>query len=57
MYIKLGESSITYNKQTKEDYMIIGEIVDSPFSYEKPIIVRTVEELNIWFSKNFDQRY
>lgn len=56
MYVKLGRTDITYKTETKEDYMIVGEVIDSPISYEKPILVRSKEELDIWFSQKFPGR-
>ena len=52
MYIKLGSTKINYY-QTQDDFMIFSEVVDSGISFEKPIIVRTVNELDIWFGNNF----
>jgi len=52
MYIKLGSINLQYYQDTN-DWVILGEIVDSGMSYEKPILVRTTEELDIWFGKDF----
>lgn len=52
MYIKLGSINLHYYQETN-DWMILGEVIDSGMSYEKPILVRTTEELDIWFGKDF----
>lgn len=55
MYIKIGTTDIKY-LSSQDDYMIISEVVDSSLSYEKPTLVRTSDELDIWFGKNFPDR-
>ncbi len=52
-YIKLRSINLQYYQETN-DWVIIGEILDSGMSYEKPILVRTTEELDIWFGKDFE---
>ena len=52
MYIKLGAINLQYYQDTS-DWIILGEILDSGMSYEKPILVRTTDELDIWFGKDF----
>ena len=52
MYIKLGLINLQYYQETN-DWIILGEILDSGMSYEKPILVRTTEELDIWFGNNY----
>jgi hypothetical protein len=52
MYIKLGSINLQYYQETN-DWIILGEILNSGMSYEKPILVRTTEELDIWFGKDF----
>lgn len=52
MYIKLRSINLHYYQETN-DWVILGEILDSGMSYEKPILVRTTEELDIWFGKDF----
>ena len=52
MYIKLGAINLQYYQDTS-DWVILGEILDSGMSYEKPILVRTTDELDIWFGKDF----
>ena len=56
MYIKLGESAINYVARTDNSFMMVSELIDSGLSYEKPIIVRTVDELDIWFTQDFEER-
>ena len=55
MYIKLG--NIVVNRLNSiNDFIIFIEIVDSTMSFEKPVFVRTPEELDIWFGRNFSSR-
>ena len=52
MYIKLGSINLQYYQETN-DWIILGEVLDSSMSFEKPILVRTTNELDIWFGKDF----
>jgi hypothetical protein len=52
MYIKLGSINLQYYQETN-DWIIMGEVLDSGMSYEKPILVRTSDELDIWFGKDY----
>lgn len=57
MYIKLGKTHINYNTQeTLNKYTIIGQVINTPISYESPVLVNTSKELDIWFSNNFTGR-
>ena len=56
MYIKLGSIKLNYRNQGTSDFIILSEIVDSSLSYEKPVLVRTTEELDIWFGENFTSK-
>lgn len=57
MYIKLGKTHINYNVQeTLNKYTIIGQVINTPISYESPVLVNTSKELDIWFSNNFSER-
>ena len=55
MYIKIGKTNIKYSSGV-DDYMIFSEVPDSQLSYEKPVLVRTKDELDIWFGKDFSSR-
>ena len=55
MYIKLGKTAINSVANTN-DFMIVSELVDSGLSYESPVLVRTVNELDIWFTQDFKER-
>ena len=52
MYINLGTLRLQYTSSIN-DWMIIGEILDSEMSFEKPRLIRSVDELNIWFGKEY----
>jgi len=52
MYLKLGTIGVNYSTPEINDFMIYSEVPDSSISYESPILVRTLEELEIWFGKS-----
>ena len=52
MYIKLNTIRLQYTKEV-DDIFILAEVTDSTMSYENPIIVRTVDELESWFGTLF----
>lgn len=54
MYIKLGSTKINYY-QSRDDFMIFSEVISSGISYESPVLVRTVNELDIWFGRDFPE--
>ena len=56
MYLNLGKTNIKYKTGNKDDFLIISEVINSQLSYENPILIRTKDELDIWFGKNFDSR-
>lgn len=57
MYLKLGNTNIKYSTN-QDDFTILSQVVNSGLSYEKPIFVRTPDELSIWFGNNFiDKEY
>lgn len=56
MYIKLGSTKINYISPRTDDFMILSEVVDSSLSYHRPVLVRTIEELDIWFGDSFTDR-
>lgn len=53
MYINLGSTKIKYPEKKPDDFMIFAEIPDSQVGYEKPILVRTSDELDIWFGTDY----
>lgn len=56
MYIILSSTKLNYINKAHSDFIILSEIVDSSLSYEKPILVRSVEQIDIWFGKDFKDR-
>ena len=52
MYIKLGTLNLQYYQDTN-DWMIMAEVIDSSLSFEDPVLVRTTDELDIWFGRGF----
>lgn len=58
MYLKLGNAILNYSKEEeKNSFLIFAEIVDSTISYERPVLVRTAEELELWFGKFFSSYF
>lgn len=58
MYLNTGNISLINNTSTnKKDYMIFAELVDTTMSFEKPVLIHTVEELNLWFGKFFSSYF
>ena len=53
MYLRLGKTKINYLSPSIDDFIILAEVVDSDMSFEKPVFVRTVDELILWFGKDF----
>ena len=52
MYLKLKDIKLQ-RVDNSEDRFILAEVPDSPMSYEVPIVVRSQEELDIWFGQDF----
>lgn len=55
MYIKLGTIQASRKYDNPNDYMILSEVPSSSMSYESPIRVRSLDELNIWFGKTYPE--
>lgn len=54
MYLELGKTKINYQSQgSREDSIILAEVVDSDMSFEKPVFVRSANELILWFGTEF----
>ena len=56
MYIKLGSTTLNYPSIPYDDFMVFSEVIDSQVGYEKPILVRTIEQLDKWFGRDFTSR-
>ena len=56
-FIKLNQQKLNYQQQEKQpdDIFILSDIVDSTISPEYPKIIRTTDELAIYFGTNWDQ--
>ena len=55
MYIKLGTIQALRQYDDPNDFMILSEVPSSSMSYESPIRVRSLDELNIWFGKTYPE--
>lgn len=56
MYIKLGSTTLNYPSIPYDDFMVFSEVIDSQVGYEKPVLVRTIEQLDKWFGRDFTSR-
>lgn len=56
MYLRLGDTNIKYSTDQVDDFLIFSQVINSEMSYEKPVLVRTPDELEIWFGKNFTEK-
>ena len=58
MYIKLGTIGVNYSRPSINDFMIFSEVPNTRLSYESPVVVRTLDELErLLYHKNFiDER-
>ena len=52
MYIKLGTIGVNYSRPSINDFMIFSEVPNTRLSYESPVVVRTLDELDIWFGRS-----
>lgn len=55
MYIKLGTIQEVRQYDDPNDFMILSEVPSSSMSYESPTRVRSLDELNIWFGKDYPE--
>ena len=56
MYINLRHINGVYPEKIYDDFMIYAQILDSGMSLDRPVLVRSVNELDIWFGRNFKGR-
>lgn len=49
--------AVTNNLNTKNNFLVFSELVDSSISFETPILVSTVEELELWFGRFFNSYF
>ena len=55
MYIKLGTIKANRYYDDPNDFIILSEVPSSSMSFESPIRVRSLDELNIWFGKTYPE--
>ena len=53
MYIKLGKSNIVNHSDSYDNFMVFSEVIGSQVSYEKPILLHTTQELDMWFGSDY----
>lgn len=59
MYINTGNVALNTftSKSTSPAFMIFAELVDSSISYETPVLVDNVQDLELWFGKFFNSYF
>lgn len=55
MYVKLGTIKSKQLSTENSDFMIFAGVPSSALSYERPVVLRSAEELEAWFGKNFPE--
>jgi hypothetical protein len=53
-YLKLGNTHINYGKENTWDRLILSQVLDSGCSYKNPKLVRSVEDLELYFGNSFE---
>lgn len=54
-YLKLNQTKINYNPSRGANLFLISEVIDSKCSYNKPIIITSVEDLILYFGTSFEE--
>lgn len=54
MFIRLGNTKINYRSASTNTYMLFSEVVNSSLSYETPVVISNISELNALFGKDYD---
>lgn len=52
-YLRLGETHINYASENRMDRLILSQIVDSECSYKDPKLIRSSEELELYFGNSY----
>ena len=55
-YIKLNNTSINRSKEVIDRFILVSSIIDSPVSPEDPKLITSIEDLDIYFEKDFTNR-
>ncbi len=55
MYIKLGTIKANRYYDNPNDFIILSEVPSSSMSFESPTRVRSLDELDIWFGKTYQE--
>ena len=53
-YLKLGNTHIQYGHENTYDRLILSQIVDSGCSYKSPKLIRSIEDLELFFGKSYE---
>lgn len=56
MYLKLGNTRLVYEYPEIDDFMIFAEVIDSGMSFERPVVIRTKDQLHVLFGQDFSDR-
>lgn len=55
MYLNLGKIQVNSIEPSVDPYLILASVVSSEMSYDRPVLVTNIEELQIWFGKDFKE--
>ena len=56
MYLKLGNTRLVYEQPTIDDFMIFAQVIDSDMAFERPVVVRTKDQLQVLFGQDFSEK-
>lgn len=52
-YLKLGNTHIRYGRENTVDRLILSQVIDSRCSYKNPKLIRSVEDLELFFGNSY----
>ena len=53
-YLKLGNTHIRYGRENTVDRLILSQVVDSGCSYKNPKLIRSIEDLELFFGNSYE---
>ena len=55
-YIKLNSTAINRSKENVDRFILVSSVVNSPISPEDPKLITSIEDLDLYFEKDFSDR-
>ena len=52
-YVKLENTQINYKSEVRTDKWILSQIINSDCSYKNPILIRTEQDLELYFGNSY----